>query len=235
MPRELKPIVDENGNLALTIAQIKSRYKITKDNHIAFAMAYISDPRRNASRTYARVYHKRNKPTPSDQCNSSILLNADHPVGKFVNDLDTGIANVIMRKNIISKEQVLQELIKVGFSDIGDLYDEENNLLNVADMQTDVTPAIRKVKEKVLSKKLDDTTGEEQTVLQREIEMHDKKGALQLIGQHLQMFVQKGEIEVKSSVDDLIKDITANNAQNRKSLLPKDNADLPPIEGEKNE
>ncbi|MBO9492085.1 terminase small subunit [Endozoicomonas sp. G2_1] len=230
-------VVDDKGKLNLDVAQIKERYGIRQDKHVEFALAYVSDPRRNAGRAFAKV-RGRAKQTQTDNAQACQLLKPHTPVGKFINDLNTGVANVMMRRNIISTEQVLNELIKVGFCDVGDLYDDNGSLIPVADLPQDVSPAIRKIKEKVLSRKIDDETGQEEVVLSREVELHDKKGALQLIGQHLQMFVQKGEIEVKTSVDDLIRDITERNAQNRNGLLPKNNIRLKdrlPIEGEASE
>lgn len=218
----LKPLTNADGELNLTIGEIKKRYGIVKDAHINFAFAYLSDPRRSGKRAYAKVYHG-GRPKAADGSRSSELLRLTSPTGKLINDMDTSAAQVMMRRNLITKEQVIKELIKVGFSDIGDLYDEDNNLLNITDMDLDVTPAVRKIKEKVMRKSMDDETGEETTVLAREIEMHDKKGSLQLIGQHLQMFVQKGELQVTTSVDDIIRDITEKNAANRNGLLPKDN------------
>lgn len=232
MANHLKPLTDSNGELQLTIAQIKNRYSINSDNHIQFALTYINEPRRNAARAYSKVYRGKVKPTPADQTAASALLKLDHSVGRLVHDLDTGAAQVMVRKGIINKQQVLEELIKIGFSDIGDLYDEDNNLLDMGDMQMDVTPAIKKIKEKIMKRTIDDETGVESHVLAREIEMHDKKGSLQLIGQHLQMFVQKTELEVTTSVDDIIRDITQRNADNRNGLLPKDNCIMPPIEHE---
>ena len=226
MARALTPITDEKGELNLSISQIKNRYGIKSDLQIRFALTYLGDPRRNGARTYAKTYKGKTKPTKGDSVAACNLLKLDSPVGRLINDIDTGAAQVMVRKNLITKEQVLSELIKVGFSDIGDLYDEDNNVLSVANLQSDVSPAIRKIKEKILKKSLDDATGEESTVLLREIEMHDKKGALQLIGQHLQMFIQKGEIEVTTSIDDIIRDITEQNAANRNGLLPKDNIRL---------
>jgi hypothetical protein len=230
MANHLKPLTDNNGELQLTIAQIKSRYGIQSDNHIQFALEYINEPRRNAARAYAKIYRGKLRTTAGDQSAASALLKLDCGAGKFIHDLDTGAAQVMVRKGIVNKEQVLQELIKIGFSDIGDLYDEENNLLDMSDMQMDVTPAIKKIKEKIMKRTIDDETGVESHVLAREIEMHDKKGSLQLIGQHLQMFVQKTELEVTTSVDDIIRDITQRNADNRNGLLPKDNCRMPPLE-----
>lgn len=232
MGTSLEPLVDNNGKLILSIGDIKKRYGIKKDSHINFAFHYLNDPKRNGSKAYATVYNngvlKR-----GHAVGASTLLHIDSPVGQLVNDLDTQNAQVMQQKNIITKEQVLKELIKTGFSDIRDLYDENDDLIKISNLNLDTTPAIRKIKEKIIRRSVDDTTGEVTTVLQREVEMHDKKGALQLIGQHLNMFVQKGEIEVRTTVKDLVRDITANNANKRNGLLPKDNCIMPELDDEK--
>mgnify|MGYP000624787230 FL=1 len=235
MANTLKPLITEDGELNLSTAQIKQRYGIKMDAHIAFAMEYLADPRRNGARAYAKVYNGSTKPRKSDTVNSHLLLKDGTPLRQFIDDFDTGAAKLMTRRGIISKEQVLSELIKLGFCDIGDLYDEDNNLRPIADLASDVSPAVRKIKEKVIKRSTDEATGEETVVLSREIEMHDKKGALQLLGQHLQMFVQKNELEVTTSVDQLIKDITHRNAANRNGLLPKNNCRLPPLESETND
>ena len=48
----------------------------------------------------------------------------------------------------------------------------------------------------------------------------------ELLGKHLGMFVEKQDISVKHSLEKTVADISARNAEQRKSLLPKDNIEF---------
>lgn len=94
----------------------------------------------------------------------------------------------------ITADRVLQELARIGFSDLGDFVDIAPSGITVKDGSQIDTKALSEVTER--------TTKDGKTVT---FKLHDKVNALLHIGRHLAMFTDKtehsGEVGVKVKVD----------------------------------
>jgi phage terminase small subunit len=93
----------------------------------------------------------------------------------------------------VTADRVLKELARIGFSDIRDIFDETGNLKRPEDWSDNAAAAVSSVE--VVCKSL----GEGEVEYVKKIKVWDKNSALEKIGKHLGMFVEKMELaaEVK--------------------------------------
>lgn len=91
---------------------------------------------------------------------------------------------------------LLKELRSLAFVDIGDLYDDNNNLLNVKDMPAGIRRAIAAIE----VDEIYEGKGEMRMLVgyTRKVKLWDKKGSIEAFMKHLGMFVER--LEVKKEV-----------------------------------
>jgi len=106
--------------------------------------------------------------------------------------------NKVMKKIDVSAERIAEEIAKLGFSNIGDCYDMNGNMIPIHKLPRDVSAAITEVTETI------DASGKRSI----KYKMDGKTKNLELLGRYHQMFVDKVEITTKSELYDAI----ANNA-----------------------
>lgn len=87
----------------------------------------------------------------------------------------------------VSADRVLLELIRLGTSNVKQLFDNRGNLLDIHEIDDGTAAAISSI-EVVMEKGQE---GNETTVFTKKIRFWDKKGSLELIGKHLGMFEPK--------------------------------------------
>lgn len=75
--------------------------------------------------------------------------------------------------------RVIEELVRISFSDVRELFDEKGNLLPIPDLPDSIAPAISSVE--VVKRYSDEETSEYVT----KIRLWDKTKALQMLGKHL--------------------------------------------------
>jgi len=97
----------------------------------------------------------------------------------------------------ITADVVLGELLRLARVDIGEAFDESGNLLPVRDMPEDVRRAIAGIDVAEEGPRLrmneDGTVDEPPVTTVRKVRFWDKRGALELLGKHLGLFVQRVE------------------------------------------
>lgn len=93
------------------------------------------------------------------------------------------------KRTEITVDRVLKELARVGFVDIAKAYDTRGNLLPVAEMPASVRRAVSSIK--VFEEF--EGFGEDRVKVGevRELKIFDKIKALELIGKHLGMFIER--------------------------------------------
>lgn len=82
----------------------------------------------------------------------------------------------------ISAERVLQEIAKMAFANVQDLYDEHGILKPISELPRDVAATVQSVKVNLT-----------ETCAVQEVKLWDKKGSLELLGKHLVLFTDKHE------------------------------------------
>lgn len=103
----------------------------------------------------------------------------------------------LAEKTEVTAERIVQELAKIAFSNMQD-YAEWSRRGVVLKDSTDIAPD----KAAAVSE-LTETTTESGGSLK--FKLHDKKGALELLGRHLGMFKDKLEVEVTGSIAEQLK------------------------------
>lgn len=100
------------------------------------------------------------------------------------------------KRTEITSDRVLQELAKIGFGNIQNLYDDEGNLLHPQDLPADVAATIQEVTEETINGKGKDADD----IHRRKYKVADKKASLELLGKHLKLFTDKIEQETTLTV-----------------------------------
>lgn len=90
----------------------------------------------------------------------------------------------------ITADRVLQELARIGFSDIRNIFDDNGNLRSPKNWSDATAAAVSSVE--VVTRSL----GEGDVEYVHKIKVWDKNSALEKIGKHLGMFVDKQELVV---------------------------------------
>lgn len=95
----------------------------------------------------------------------------------------------------VEAHEVLRELKRIALVDIGQAFDADGNLLPIKDMPPDVRRAIAGIEvEEVTEKDAKDPAGKPVSLGRiKKVKLIDKKGALELLGKHLKLFVDRVE------------------------------------------
>jgi phage terminase small subunit len=168
---------------------------LTNPKHEAFAQFRYLDGL-TADEAYVRAGYKRND-------SNSARLNGDERIQARGKELLAERENRLHTKFEVTKERILAEYARIGFADIrkavcwrGDLITEEDNpdggeVLVIKNIYSNAI-------ELMSSDDLDDDTAAaiaevSQTQNGVKIKFHDKKGALDSMAKHLNMFVERHE------------------------------------------
>ncbi|MBR2744936.1 MAG: terminase small subunit [Clostridia bacterium] len=146
----------------------------------------------NATRAYKIAYPNCKKEETAAQAGSRLLRNVK------VKEYIESEQKKIEERTQITQDMVVQELAKIGFFNIKEIYNTNGTLKSIKDMNDDVARAIASVKtlQKAGAMKIEvDPNGKdnvipiehipEQTI---EYKTNDKVKALELLGKHLGMF-----------------------------------------------
>jgi len=96
----------------------------------------------------------------------------------------------------LTQERVLNEIRRIAFSDIGEVFDEDGNLKNLATLSKDTRAALASCK--VLRTNLVSGDGVREQV--HEVKMWDKLKALEIAAKHLGMLDERVEHDVSIEV-----------------------------------
>lgn len=83
----------------------------------------------------------------------------------------------------ITADMVLQELAKIGFSDIKNYYSEDKEPIDITQLENKLTAAVAQIK-------VTETSGDWGTKVTKEFKLHDKISALEKIARHIGFFEQ---------------------------------------------
>lgn len=94
----------------------------------------------------------------------------------------------------ITADNVLNELAKLGFGNIQNLYTPEGALIPIHQLPPEVAATVTEITERVIS-----SDGESVT-LERKYKVSDKRAALVDLGKHLKLFTEKTEMELSGGL-----------------------------------
>jgi phage terminase small subunit len=122
----------------------------------------------------------------------------------------------VSEKTGVKIERVLQEMARLGFSDLRRVFTPGGNLISPEDWDDDTAAAISSVK--VVTRPTGETAEDGSRIVEHvhEIKLWDKNSALDKLGKHLGMFIDRGEM--KLSADDTIAGLMARVATNGRRL-----------------
>lgn len=155
-----------------------------------FADEYLIDL--NATRAYKVAYSRCKKDETARANSSRLLTNAN--IQNYISEKQKEIE----KRTEVTQDMVIQELAKIAFFNIKDIYNKDGSLKQIKDIDNNTAKAIASVKtlQKAGSMKINiNMQGqdeeiplehiEEQTI---EFKTNDKTKALELLGKHLGMF-----------------------------------------------
>ena len=105
------------------------------------------------------------------------LLGKSHVAAKIQAEMNKRAAKIE-----ITADKVLQEIAKMAFANVQDLYDEHGILKPISELPRDVAAAVQSVKVNLT-----------EACAVQEVKLWDKKGTLELLGKHLKLFSDKGQ------------------------------------------
>lgn len=98
----------------------------------------------------------------------------------------------------ITADRVLQELAKIGFSDVRKVFTENGGLVNPADLDDETASTVAAIE--VVTRRTPGAGEEAEIEYVHKIKQWDKLGALTQIGRHLGMFTDKLQVDVSDEL-----------------------------------
>ena len=159
-----------------------------------FADEYLIDL--NATRAYKAVYKSIKSDDVAAAAGTRLLRNVK------VEDYLSQKMKAREKRTEITQDKVLQELAKIGFANLKD-YLEYKTAKTVVEYDENGEPVIdySQIINVIDSNQVDTSAVQEVSVSKDgtfKFKLYDKQKALELIGKHLGMFVDKSEVEIKS-------------------------------------
>ena len=148
------------------------------EQHELFCQEYSAHL--NGRLAYQNVYKKSKANTASVQAHKLLTKPA---IQRRVQELKEERSNRLE----VSTDRVILELAKLGFSDIRHYYNENGTIKKFEELDWDHTAAIKQIKTEVQEIQTPDG-GHAYNILKTELQLHDKRGALELIGKHVGAF-----------------------------------------------
>jgi phage terminase small subunit len=126
----------------------------------------------NAQDAYIQCYKTNNKNTAKSKAHH--LLNKEY-IKEYIEKRQQEVA----KKTEVTIERVVNELAKLGFSNVKDLYTEDGRLLQPHELSRDVASAIQEITIR------EEIRGDEKVAEIIKYKLADKKGSLDLLMKHL--------------------------------------------------
>lgn len=95
-------------------------------------------------------------------------------------------------RTAITADRVLEELGRIGFSDVRMMFTPGGSLLVPTDLSDEIAPAVQSVE--AVERPRRNEAGEVEIEMVRKVRLHDKLGALTLIAKHLGMITERREL-----------------------------------------
>lgn len=123
-----------------------------------------------------------------------------------------------VRSNV-TQDTVLASLLKIANFDMRKLYDAEGHLLPVTALDDDTAFALASWEGETLNKSAQDGQGGMLTTRTTKCKPYSKLNALQDIGKHLGMFIDRAEVTGKDGAPLEVKEVNSNDAARRVAFI----------------
>lgn len=153
----------------------------------AFALAYIETG--NASEAYRRAYDVRPDTKPESVWVNASKILSDAKVSQRVSELATEAATMAG----LNAYKTMRELSRIGFSDLRRLFTEAGALRDPATWDDDIAAAVASIEVVTRQGAETDADGNRAVEYVHKVKLWDKNSALDKIGRHLGMLVDRHE------------------------------------------
>ena len=143
----------------------------------------------NATRAYKVAYPKIKKDHTATVNGNRLLTFAD--IKKYISDK----IKEREKRTEVTQDRVIQELAKIAFVDIRELYNDSGGLKNIKDIDENTAGAINSLE--TLEEYAGYGDDREKIGDTKKVKLIDKTKALELLGKHLGMFKEKVEFNGK--------------------------------------
>lgn len=154
-----------------------------------FCLEYIKCG--NASEAYRRAYNAEKMKDTTITERASRLIK-EYNISARLKELGTPVVEAAQ----VSAKQVIEELARIAFFDVGQLYNEDGTLKEMTQLDSNITRAIHSTKQRIEKQGQD----KEDWAEIKEIRTHDKLKALELLGKTIALFTDKTQTELSGVV-----------------------------------
>lgn len=155
----------------------------------------------NATRAYKVAYPNCKKDETASAAGSRLLGNVK--VQEYISEKQKEIE----KRTEVTQDMIIKELAKIAFLDIRNLYTENGQLKNVADMDDNTAGAISSLE----TLEEYDGYGDDREKIgdTQKVKLLDKTRALELLGKHLGMF-KETNININTNYEEYLKKVEGN-------------------------
>ena len=141
----------------------------------------------NATRAYRSAYPKCKTDESARRAGSRLLTNVD--IQKYLQEQKEELKEKIN----VTKEQVINQMVRIAFGDIRKLYNENGGMKNIQDLDADTATILTGIE----TTEEFDGYGEdrEQIGYTKKVKIADKTKALDMLGKYFGIFKEKVEID----------------------------------------
>lgn len=113
---------------------------------------------------------------------------------------NTQLKPKLEQKFNVTADRVLNELARIGFSDIRTFYNDDNSLKNVKDLDDDAAAIVSSIEVDELWEYDPELEQRKQVGVTKKLKMWDKKGALEMLGKHLGLWKESEGPQLPTAV-----------------------------------
>ena len=158
-----------------------------------FCIEYIKTS--NATEAYRRSYNTSKMKSETITRNAKALMD-DNNIATRIREIGKPAVEAAQ----VSAKQVIDELARIAFFDVGVLYNDDGTLKEMSQLSSEVTRAIHSTKQRIEKQGQD----KEDWAEIKEIRTHDKLKALELLGKTIALFTDKHEHSGTLSLKDFV-------------------------------
>lgn len=157
-------------------------------NQRCFVNEYLVD--RNATRAYLQAYPSVKKENTARAAASRLLANV-----KVWAEVEKGLKEQ-QKRTEITADDTLRETARVAFSDIRKLFNEDGSMKSIHELDEATAAAVSGV-DLIVQKSMQGEDGNEVLLGVKKIKLWDKVSALEKLGKHFKLFVERKEVTGK--------------------------------------
>ena len=180
---------------------------LSNPKHEAVAQAFIADPERIGWKAYSAVHPDATQ--RSAENGWSRLMKKDEFSAR-IDELKESVAAETVEKAAVTAAMVIDELAKIGFSNMLDYIRIDSEGLAYTDFSELTRDRAAALQELVVESRPDPSAPEDEhrEILKVRLKLADKRAALVDLGKHLGLFTKKVELDVTDPLKQLLAQVS---------------------------